>query len=563
MSILITNISKSYGIHQILDNASLVVSGGQRIGLVGANGVGKSTLLKIIVGEIEPDGGTITIANQVRIGYLPQAMIDFGTKTIDDLVAEAVRDLQTLEERMRSLERQMTETGANLETIMAEYGQVAEQFEQHGGYELAHRVDSILTGLRVGHIARQRQIATLSGGERSRVGLAMLLLQVPDVLLLDEPTNHLDFASLEWLESYLQGYRGAMLIVSHDRQFLNRAATSIVEIEEHSQKARQYTGNYDAYLEAKTLERQRWQFDYERQQEEIKALRHEIKTTARQVSHNRAPKDGDKFLKGFKRGRVENTVSRRVSSAEERLRRIEADPIPKPPDDLNFEPDFDPQTIKGHTPLFVSGLVKAFGRQTVLDGVSFTLGLRSRIALVGANGTGKSTLLKILAGLLPIDEGEIYINPQVKIGYLDQDQESLQPGRTVLETYSADLPGHAQQHITALLASGLFRYEEVGRQVGQLSSGQKRKLQIARLMAERANLLLLDEPTNYVSFDVLEAFEAALRAFPGPVVAASHDRRFLEQFGGEVWELRDGHLIRHMDGLEGYRAAASGVALRL
>ncbi len=563
MSILITNISKSYGVHQILDNVSLVVSAGQRIGLVGANGVGKSTLLKIIVGEIEPDGGTITITNQVRIGYLPQAMIDFGSKTIDNLVAEAVRDLQALEERMRSLERQMTETGANLETVMAEYGLVAEQFEQHGGYELDHRVDSILTGLRVGHIARQRQIATLSGGERSRVGLAMLLLQAPDVLLLDEPTNHLDFASLEWLEGYLQGYRGAMLIVSHDRQFLNRTATAIVEIEEHSRKTKQYTGNYDAYLQAKTLERQRWQFDYEHQQEEIKALRHEIKTTARQVSHNRAPKDGDKFLKHFKRGRVENTVSRRVSSAEERLRRIEANPIPKPPDDLTFEPDFDPQALKGHTPLFASGVVKAFGRRIVLDGVSFTLGLHSRIALVGANGTGKSTLLKILAGLLPADEGEIYVNPQVKIGYLDQDQESLQPDRTVLEVYRADLPGHEQQHITVLLASGLFRYEEIGRQVGPLSSGQKRKLQIARLMAERANLLLLDEPTNYVSFDVLEAFEAALRAFPGPVVAASHDRRFLEQFGGEVWELRDGHLINHTDGLAGFRAAASGVALRL
>lgn len=563
MSILITNISKSYGIHQILDNISLVVSAGQRFGLVGANGVGKSTLLKIIIGEIEADGGTITITNQVKIGYLPQALIDFGSKTIDDLVADAMRELQALELRMRDLERQMTDAGPNLTAIMAEYGEVAEQFEQHGGYELDHRADSILNGLRVGHIARQRQIATLSGGERSRVGLAMLLLQAPDVLLLDEPTNHLDFASLEWLESYLQSYPGAMLIVSHDRQFLNRIATSIVEIEEHSRKAKQYTGNYDAYLEAKTQERQRWQFDYERQQEEIKALRHEIKGTARQVSHNRAPKDGDKYLKHFKRGRVEQAVSRRISNAEEKLRRIEANPIPKPPDDLTFGPDFDPQALKGHTPLFASGLVKTFGTRTVLDGVSFTLGARSRIALVGANGAGKSTLLKILTGLLVADEGEIYVNPQVKVGYLDQDQESLQGDKTVLEAYSADLPGQEQQHITMLLASGLFRYEEIGRQVGQLSSGQKRKLQIARLMAERANLLLLDEPTNYVSFDVLEAFEAALRHFPGPVVAASHDRRFLEHFGGEVWELRDGNLINHMNGLEGYRATANGVGLRV
>ena len=211
--------------------------------------------------------------------------------------------------------------------------------------------------------------------------------------------------------------------------------------------------------------------------------------------------------------------------------------------------------------MFASGLGKTFADRVVLRDVMFTLGSRSRIALVGANGTGKSTLLKILAGQFAADVGEVYVNPQVKVGYMDQDQETL-PDKTVLQAYSIDLPGTEQQHITALLASGLFRYEELNRQVQQLSSGQKRKLQIARLMAERANLLLLDEPTNYVSFDVLEAFEAALRNFPGPIIAASHDRRFLEQFGGEVWELRDGYLVAHNDGLAGYMAGSGTSALR-
>jgi macrolide transport system ATP-binding/permease protein len=556
----ISNVSKSYGIQQVLDQITFIMTTGQRIGLVGANGVGKSTLLKIIVGELEADSGAIALPTGAQLGYLPQTVDDFDGKTLDELIASSLSRLRQLEAQMRLLEERMAAvTGSELAGVMQEYDAAAEQFERYGGYDMDYRVDSVLNGLGVGHIPRQRQAATLSGGEKARVGLAMLLLQAPDVLLLDEPTNHLDYACLAWLEDYLQGYRGAILIVSHDRQFLNRTVNAIVEIEEHSRRARHYGGNYDAYLQTRAQERRRWQEDFGRQQEEIKALRHEIKTSARQVAHNRPAKDNDKFLKHFKRAQVEKSISHRIRLAEEKLRRIENDPIPKPPDELRFAPDFDPLALKGRAPLVASGVGKVYGPQCVLRDVSFTLGARSRVALVGPNGAGKTTLLKILASLETPDSGEVYLNPQVKIGYLDQEQENLDLEQTVFEAYREGLSGTEQQLKAALLTSGLFRYEELVKTLRQLSSGQRRKLQIARLIAERANLLLLDEPTNFVSFDVLESLEEALKHFPGPVIAVSHDRRFLQTFGGEVWELREGELIKRLHGFEEYLPAAIAV----
>lgn len=556
MHLTITNVSKSYGVHQILDDISLTLGAQQRIGLVGPNGVGKSTLLKIIVGEIEADSATIALPPQARVGYLPQVITDYGDKTLDEMIADSMAHIHTLEAQMRELEVQMSwlEGGA-LEAVLQTYGEVTERFEFYGGYEIDYRVDVVLAGLQVDHIERRRSFVTLSGGEKARVGLAMLLLQSPDLLLLDEPTNHLDFASLEWLEDYLRSYRGAVMIVSHDRHFLNRTVTSIIEIEEHSRQARHYSGDYDAYLETKRHERRQWKEDYERQQEEIKALQQQIKVSARQVAHNRLPTDSDKYLKHHKRGRVEGLISRQVRNAEERLSRIEADPIPAPPEELRFDADFDPATLRGHTLLTVSRLCKRYDDRDVLREISFTLGPRSRVVLVGPNGCGKSTLLRLLVSLEQPDSGEVIVNPQVRLGYLDQEQETLDPDQTVFDVYRAGLPGHEQQHKAILLSTGLFCYDEITRRIGDLSSGQKRKLQIARIMAERANLLLLDEPTNYISFDVLESLEAALHEFPGPIIAATHDRRFLQRFGQEVWELRDGELVRYLGGYEEYVAA--------
>ncbi len=543
-SLLVENISKTYGIHAILNSISLVINAGQRVGLVGANGVGKSTLLKIIAGEVEADSGAILLPNGYELGYLPQTPTDYPGQTLADLITAAQRRLIELESRMRRLEQQMTvfEDGA-LDAVMAEYGDASEQFERYGGYEMAYRVDTVLDGLGVGHIPRERQFVTLSGGEKARVGLALLLLQAPDVLLLDEPTNHLDFASLTWLETYLQSYRGAVLSVSHDRQFLNRTVMVIVEINEHTRQAKHYTGDYDAYLRARALERRKWEVDYARQQDEIKELHIAIKETARRNANYRAPRDGDKFIKFAKKSQHEATVAKRIHSAEERLKRIEVDPIPRPPQELRFNADFDPRTLQGGTPLYVSRLSKAFGNQVVVNDVSFTLTPTSRVVLVGPNGAGKSTLLKMLVGLEASDSGEVYRNPAATIGYLAQEDTALEPAATVLDAYRQGLEGTEQVHKATLIHLGLFRYDELDKHVGQLSSGQRRKLQIARLIAQGTNLLILDEPTNFVSFDVLEELESALQAFPGPVIAASHDRRFLQQFNGDIWELRAGQLV--------------------
>ena len=552
----VSDISKTYGLHNVLNQVSFVLNAGERFGLVGANGVGKSTLLKIISGQVEADSGSVTITRGMEIGYLAQIITGYDDQTIDDLITDSMRHLREQETQMRELEAQMSLlSGSALDDVMTEYGEVMEAFERGGGYDIGYRVDTVLNGLGIAHINRLRQFGTLSGGEKARIGLALLLLGSPDILLLDEPTNHLDFASLEWLEGYLSVYPGAILTVSHDRQFLNRTVNAIIELDEHSRTAKRYVGDYDAYQAAKIRERRKWETDYANQQEEIKALKLEIKVTARNNSNYRAHTDSDKYIYNDKKATHANTVAKRVRAAEEKLNRIEADPIPQPPAPLRFDPDFDPQALKGRMPILVSGLTKCYGERPILSDVSFTVGLHSRIVLVGPNGAGKSTLLKIILGHESADAGEVYINPAVRIGYLSQEYDVLDPDKTVFEAYRDGLPENDQQLKATLIKSGLFRYEEFDKLVVQLSSGQRRKLQLARLIAGRANLLVLDEPTNDISFDVLEALEAALHDFPGPVITASHDRRFMQGSGGELWELRDGQLIQHLGGYEAYMAA--------
>jgi macrolide transport system ATP-binding/permease protein len=548
----ISNISKTYGFHTILNQVSFVLNAGERVGLVGANGVGKSTLLKIVTGEVEADGGSITVSPGMELSYLPQTITGYDDQSVDDLIAASMRHLHDLESRMRDLEGQMSQlNGEALDRVMNKYGDVMEQFERHGGYDIGYRVETILNGLGIGHINRNRRFGTLSGGEKARVGLAILLLGQADVLLLDEPTNHLDLTSLEWLENYLSAYPGAILMVSHDRQFLNRTVNAIIELDEHSRSAKRYSGDYDSYQTAKVKERLKWEADWAEQQEEIKALKLEIHVTARKNTY-RAASDNDKFVLGIKKNTHADTISKKVRAAEEKLKRIEADPIPQPPAPLRFNPDFDPQALKGRMPMVASGLSKAYGTRNILHDVSFTVGVHSRIVLVGPNGAGKSTLLKILLKREAADSGEVTINPAVRVGYLSQEQDTLDPAKTLFEAYREGLPEADQQLKATLIKSGLFRYDDFGKLVGQLSSGQRRKLQIARLIAGRANLLVLDEPTNDVSFDVLEALETALHDFPGPVIAASHDRRFMQQFGGEVWEMREGEVIQHLGGHEQY-----------
>ncbi|MBX3000030.1 MAG: ABC-F type ribosomal protection protein [Caldilineaceae bacterium] len=558
MLLSLSNISKFYGEKQVLKDVSFSLYPGDHVGLVGANGAGKSTLLKVIVGNVAPDGGHVTAAHNIEIGYLPQTLADAAEKSVDDLLQESLRSLRQLEAQMRDLEGRMTHANGALDAILADYTEISERFERRGGYDLDYRLEIVLSGLAVADIDRSRRVSTLSGGEKTRICLAALLLCAPDLLLLDEPTNHLDFAALEWLEAYLHDYGGGMLVVSHDRHFLNGTVTSLLEVDEHTGQVKSYTGNYDAYAEVKALERIKWAAAYDQQQEEIHELRQIIKGKARQVAHNRAPRDGDKYVKHFKRERVETAIARNVSAAEERLRRLEADPIPEPPQRLIINPNFNPQTLTSASPLTASQLRKAYGDEIVLDDVTFALSASSRVVIVGPNGAGKSTLLRILAGIDSADQGEVTRAGSVIIGYLDQEQETLDPSLTLFEVYRQGLTGHFEEIKAALLRYHLFTWPDLMKKVGALSIGQKRKLQIARLMAVGANLLLLDEPTNHISFDVLEEFEAALLDFPGPVLAVSHDRRFIQRFADEIWEVRDGKLIRYPGGWEVYREVTGG-----
>jgi macrolide transport system ATP-binding/permease protein len=539
----VRHLGKSYGAITVLEDISFIVNPNDRIGIVGSNGVGKTTLLNILIGKEFHDSGSFSFIPNTEVGYLPQTTPEFSGHTIQDLILESVGNLRQLEERMRELESSMSTSSAEqLSQFMDEYEQASSKFQDRGGYELDYKIDSILAGLRITYLSRDREMQTLSGGEKARVGLAILLLRSPDLLLLDEPTNHLDFASLEWLESYLSNYKGAIMLVSHDRQFLNRTINQIFEIDEHTHHLKKYDGNYDAFVIAKTAERATWEEDYERQQEEIKELRKRIREIARNVAHNRPPKDNDKFAYNFFGGRVQNTISRGVRAASEQLRRIEANPIPKPPKLMQVSSSFNIEPLQAEVVIRVSNLTKCWGETCVLDDVNFTIASDARILLFGPNGAGKTTLLKMLMGDETPDRGEIHIVESAHTGYLPQDPQ-MDLDKTVIETYRYGQVGFEGEFIGRLIGYGLFSLEDMQKKVGQLSIGQQRKLEIARLMAESPNVLLLDEPTNYISLDVLEAFEAAIVTFPGPVIAVSHDRWFIQRFGGKMWELVGGKII--------------------
>lgn len=551
MLLTVRNITKSYGAIQVLQSISFVINEGERAGLVGPNGVGKSTLLRLLTGQEAPDEGRFAYAPGVEMGYLPQSTPDFYGRSMQDLILEAVGHLRQLEEEMRALEQAMSAASEEqLPDLLEAYDHISARFQDMGGYDLDYRIDAILDGLRLNYLPRERDVQTLSGGERARLGLAALLLRSPDLLLLDEPTNHLDFASLEWLEGYLNAYRGGMLIVSHDRQFLNRAVNRILEIDEHSRQLREYTGNYDAYVAAKEAERRKWEEEYERQQEELRNLRKRVKEAASHARRNyHKPKDNDKYAKHYFEQSTQRTQAQTIRAAEVQIQRIEADPIPRPPEILRVNSQFQGQGIQSREVLRLAGIAKGWGGRQILRDIDLVVAPDARIMLVGPNGAGKSTLFKLITGLEQPDRGQISIAPGARIGYLPQEPEDLDPRKTVLETYRYDQIGYEGEFVGRLIGYGLFRLEDMQKRVGQLSLGQKRKLEIARLMAQGPNVLLLDEPTNYISLDVLEAFEAAILAFPGPVLAISHDRWFIQRFSGVRWELAEGRLVRREEEL--------------
>jgi macrolide transport system ATP-binding/permease protein len=547
VTLQVRDISKSYAHRIVLRGVTLALNLGDRAGLVGANGAGKSTLLRIIAGAEEPDSGAVTPGPSVELGYLPQMPPAAPGQTVDDLLYEAVGQLRRIEARMRDLEAVMaTARGDALDAALTEYGQLTARFQDRGGYELDHRIGETLAGLGLASLPRDRLVERLSGGERARVGLAALLLRAPDALLLDEPTSHLDDAASAWLSGYLRRYPGAALIVSHDRAFLNDFVTRILELDERERTLTEYAGDYDAYARAKATARVRWEEEYERQREEIAALRARMRETAQATAHPK-PVEQTRYGKmayNAHGAAAQRSASREIRNAAERLRRIEENPVPKPPKIMRFTQVFRSDAPRSELLIRAEGVSKRLGGRMLLRETAFLVTPETRLTLVGPNGAGKTTLLRVLLGLLPPDTGSVRVAASARIGYLAQDPAPAQPEMTLLQAYREGYEGPDANFIAGLIGYGLFQLEDVATLVESLSPGQRRKLEIARLLAMRPTVLALDEPTNYISLDLLEAFEEAIIAFPGPVLAVSHDRAFIRHFGADTLEVRDGALIR-------------------
>ena len=520
-----TGITKSYGITNILDGISLQVNEKERVGLVGVNGAGKSTFLQIIAGEMSFDSGQIHKSKETTIGYLAQNSGLQSERSIQEEMLAVFAPLIEAESELRRMEEQiadprLAEDPKKYEDLLEKYAQRSDWFKDHGGYEMNTRIRSILHGMGFGDFAPDTPISTLSGGQKTRLALARILLQAPDLLLLDEPTNHLDIATLTWLEDYLRGYAGGILVVSHDRYFLDRLVTTIVEIERH--QSQRYTGNYSRYMELKAAEYEIKLKQYDKQQDEISRM--------------------EDFVQ---RNIVRASTTKRAQSRRKALEKM--DRIDKPLGDLkkanfSFEPDF----MSGKEVLQVRDAAVAFVEgEPLFTGASFELRRGETAALIGPNGIGKSTLLQCLIGSREPSAGTVNWGAKVKIGYYDQEQTRLNPRNTVLEELWSEYPMLEEARIRTILGNFLFSGEDVLKRISALSGGEKARVALSKLMLRGANMLILDEPTNHLDLVSREVLEAALMDFEGTLLFISHDRYFLNKMAERVLEL-------HPNGIDPY-----------
>ncbi len=514
------SLSKSFGVTEIFREVSFHIEDHEKAALIGINGCGKSTLLKIIAGEEKADSGTVAMKAGATFGYLAQHQEVFGDLSIYDYVLEARRDVLELEKNMRLLEEEMkTVSGRALEDKMEAYARLNHAFELADGYAIDSEVTGVIKGLGFAQEDFSRKVSTLSGGQKTRVALGRLLIQKPDLLLLDEPTNHLDMDSIAWLESFLLGYPKAVLIVSHDRYFLDRVVTRVVEIENHT--AMTFTGNYTAYNEKKAVIRRAEQKAWQKQQDEI---RHQEAVITKLKSFNR-----EKSIK-------------RAESREKMLSKIERLDRPTQ-ENTDMHLHLVPAVTSGNDVMEVSGLTKGFGPEPLFTDLSFSVFRGERVALIGSNGTGKTTLMKIINGLLPPDAGSIVLGTNVEIGYYDQEQHELDMTKTVFQEIADTYPWMTETEIRNTAAAFLFTNDEVFSTIGSLSGGERGRVSLAKLMLSRANFLILDEPTNHLDMPSREILEDALCAYEGTVFYVSHDRYFINRTATRILELKGGTLI--------------------
>ncbi|WP_432564729.1 ABC-F family ATP-binding cassette domain-containing protein [Kineococcus sp. SYSU DK003] len=530
-TLALRGVSKSYDHVSVLDGVDLAFAPGLVTGVVGENGCGKSTLLRLLAGAEPADSGRVVAtaagAGRGGTGYLPQdagAPCDLAVGAVLDA---AFADLRALRTRMRELEELMS--GGDLD-VLGEYGEVQTAFELRGGYDADVRLEQSLTGLGLPALPRDRSVATLSGGQRSRLHLAALLAAAPEVLLLDEPTNHLDAAAAGWLEAHLRARGGTTVVVSHDREFLDAVAAELVEVDPHLPTGvARYPGGYAGFLHAKAAQRRRWELAREQWEADVERLRTTGDARARDVNHARARRDNDKMQYDYKGERVAESLASRVRANAEKLRRLQEAEVPRPPEPLRFTP---PGAGGRRGGLHAAG-VSVAGRLAAVD---VEVGPTGRLLVTGPNGSGKSTLLEVLAGTLTPTTGTV--RRRGRLGLLRQDPAGEHLDRTVLAAFADGRAGTADELAHRLLRMGLFDAERLGVAVRKLSTGARRRLDVARLLADRHDVLLLDEPTNHLAPQLVEELEAAVEAFPGAVVVVSHDRRLRRTFRGDVLELR-------------------------
>ena len=523
------NISKSFGTDEILKNVSFHIEANEKAAIVGINGAGKSTLLKIIRQKETPDTGEVILAKDATIGYLAQYQDVSGHRTIYEEVLDAKKNIIEMEERLRGMEAQMNAlTGQELEALLDGYHRLSHEFELLGGYTYRSEVTGILKGLGFSESEFDRQMSELSGGQKTRVSLGKLLVTKPDVLLLDEPTNHLDMESIWWLEGFLMNYKGAVVIVSHDRYFLDRVVTKVVEIFQHQGFV--YQGNYTEFAKKKAKIREDLLKQYYNQQREIK---HQEEVIAKLKSFNR-----EKSIK-------------RAESREKMLDKIER--LEKPTDEnTDIHIVLEPDVTSGNDVLTVEHLRKAFGTHTLFDDLSFEIKRGERVALIGNNGTGKTTILKIINELLLADGGTIVLGSNVHIGYYDQEHQLLHMEKTIFEEIADDYPQLNHTKIRNVLAAFLFTNDDVFKRIADLSGGERGRVSLAKLMLSDANFLILDEPTNHLDITSKEILESALNQYTGTVFFVSHDRYFINQTATRILDLTGGTIVNYIGNYDYY-----------
>ncbi len=524
-----SHISKAFGTDVILNDISFHIEDYEKAAIVGINGAGKSTLLKIITGELPADQGDAVLAKGKTLGYLAQHQDLTSRRTIYEELLEVKRPVIQLEEQIRNLETQMKHTdGDRLEQMFQTYNRLNHEFELADGYSYKSEITGVLKGLGFSEEEFSKEIFTLSGGQKTRVFLGKLLLSKPDIILLDEPTNHLDMESITWLETYLLNYKGAVVIVAHDRYFLDRVVTKIIELD--CGKGSVFQGNYTAYSEKRAMLRDAQMKAYLNQQQEI---RHQEEVIAKLKSFNR-----EKSIK-------------RAESREKMLAKI--DVLEKPVEiDDEMKIRLEPDTISGNDVLTVRDLSKSFGDNHLFSHVDIDIQRGERVAVIGNNGTGKTTLLKIINEMLPADFGEITLGAKVRIGYYDQEHQVLHMEKTLFDELQDAYPGLNNTKVRSVLAAFLFTGDDVFKRIQDLSGGERGRVSLAKLMLGNANFLILDEPTNHLDLTSKEILENALNNYTGTVLYVSHDRYFINKTATRILELTGETFINYIGNYDYY-----------